>query len=132
MHIGIFAERFIGRYGADRVCVILAELLQQRGHRVTLVGVRFSRPVLERFPRQTVRVPELSPRAPEERTLRHLQEVRYYHRRHLPEFDACVVGSYPFISAIPYLRTLAPQVVFLDFGVVPTFGYPRQQARLID
>ena len=82
----------------------------------------FSPPVQERFARQTVRVPEVPPRASEERTLRYLQEVRYFHRRHLPAFDACVVGSYPFIRAIPYLRTLAPQVVFLDFGVVPTFG----------
>lgn len=132
MHIGIFAERFLGRYGADRVCVILAEMLQARGHQVTLVGVRFSRAVLERFPGQAVRIPDYSHRAPEARTLKYLRRTEYYLQRHLPEFDACVVGSFPFVRAIPYLRTLAPQVIFLDFGVVPRGGYPRQVLRLLD
>jgi glycosyltransferase involved in cell wall biosynthesis len=132
MHIGIFAERFIGRYGADRVCVILAEMFQQCGHQVTLVGVRFSRAVLERFPGQTVRVPDYTGWAPEPRTLKLLRSSRYYFRRHLPEFDACIVGGYPFVTAIPYLRTLTPQVIFLDFGVVPTAGYSPSLARLIN
>lgn len=132
MHIGIFAERFLGRYGADRVLVIMAEMLQQRGHQVTLVGARFSRAVLERFPGQAVRIPDFSHRAPEARTLKYLRRTEYYLQRHLPEFDACIVGSFPFVRSIPYLRTLAPQVIFLDFGVVPTSGYPAQVLRLLD
>ena len=47
---------------ADRVLIILAELLQERGHRVTLVGVHFSPAVLDRFPEQTCRVPDFSAR----------------------------------------------------------------------
>jgi glycosyltransferase involved in cell wall biosynthesis len=132
MHIGIFAERFIGRYGADRVLVIIAEQLRQAGHRVTLVGVRFSPAVLERFAGQTVRVPDYVARAPEERTLTYLRDHQYFFQRHLPPFDSCVVGGYPFVASIPYLRALARRVVFIDFGVVPTFGYPRFLTRLID
>jgi glycosyltransferase involved in cell wall biosynthesis len=132
MHIGIFAERFLGRYGADRVLVILAELLQARGHQVTLVGVRFSPPVVDRFARHTLRVPDFSGKRPEQRTLQYFQDTAYFRQRRLPEFDACIVGSFPFISAIPYLRTIAQQVVFIDFGVVPTQGYPAHTARLIE
>src|SRR3954452_9912884 len=131
MHIGIFAERFLGRYGADRVLVILGELLRRRGHRVTLVGVRFAPAVLDRFPGQTFRVPDFSGRAPEARALHYLRDTHYYRRRHLPDFDACVVGSYPFITSIPYLSTVARQVLFIDFGVVPTAGYPPALARVI-
>jgi glycosyltransferase involved in cell wall biosynthesis len=133
MHIGIFAERFVGRYGADRVGVIMAEILRQRGHRVTLVGVRFSEPVLERFPGQTVRVPDFSLKEPEPRTLRYFKETHYYRRRHLPEFDLCLVGSYPFITAIPYLREIAPKgVLFVDYGVVPTQGYHPRVVGMIE
>jgi hypothetical protein len=132
MHIGIFAERFIGRYGADRVLVIIAEQLRQAGHRVTLVGVRFSPAVLESFAGSTVRVPDYSGRAPEERTLEYLRGHRYFLQRHLPPFDSCIVGGYPFVSSIPYLRGLARRVVFIDFGVVPTFGYAKFLTRLID
>lgn len=132
MHIGIFTEGFHGRYGADRVCVILAEQFQQAGHRVTLVGVLFSRPVLERFPGQTLRLPNFRDRAAEERTLKHLRNSRYYHRRHLPDFDVAIVGGFPFVTAIPYLRTVAPQVIFVDFGVVPATGYAKDMTRLLE
>jgi glycosyltransferase involved in cell wall biosynthesis len=132
MHIGIFAERFVGRYGADRVLVILAEQLRRAGHLVTLVGVRFSRAVVGLFPGQTLRVPDFSAKAGEARTLAWFEDKQYYLKRKLPRFDACVVGSYPWITAIPYLRTLARQVVFIDFGVVPTGGYPPDLVRLIE
>jgi hypothetical protein len=132
MHIGIFAERFVGRYGADRVLVIVAEMLRRAGHRVTLVGVRFSRPVLEAFPQATVRVPAFAGKHAEAMSLGWFRDSRYYLRRRLPDFDACLVGGFPFVTAIPYLRTLSPKVIFLDFGVVPTFGYPPALARLID
>jgi hypothetical protein len=132
MHIGIFHERFVGRYGADRVLVILGELLQQRGHRVTLIGVRFSPAVLERFPGQTFHVPDFTANRPGERTLQTLRDAEYFVQRRLPPFDACVVGGYPFVPAIPYLRTRSPQVTFVDFGVVPTTGYPRKLTRLIE
>jgi hypothetical protein len=132
MHLGIFAERFVGRFGADRVLVILAELLRDAGHRVTLVGTRFSSPVLERFPHATVRLPEFGGEHAEAKCLRWLRDNRYYLKRHLPAFDACIVGGFPFVTSLPELRGLAPKVIFLDFGVVPAFGYAPATARLID
>jgi glycosyltransferase involved in cell wall biosynthesis len=132
MHIGIFAERFIGRYGADRVLVIIAEQLRQAGHNVTLVGVRFSPAVLDGFAGHTLRLPDFSGRDPEERSREWLEANHYYFQRHLPPFDSCVVGGYPFVSSIPYLRRHARQVLFIDFGVVPTFGYGKPLTRLID
>jgi glycosyltransferase involved in cell wall biosynthesis len=131
MHIGIFAERFMGRYGADRVLIIIAEQLLARGHQVTLVGVRFSPAVVERFSQHTLRVPEF-PRDQEAQTLAWFQDVQYFVRRKLPPFDTCIVGSFPFISAIPYLRTISRSVLFIDFGVVPTHGYPANIAGLIE
>jgi glycosyltransferase involved in cell wall biosynthesis len=132
MHVGFFAERFLGRYGADRVLVILAELLQRCGHQITLVGIHFSRLVLDRFPGQTIRLPNYGNWDPESRTLKYLRSNHYYFRRYLPNFDAIVVGGYPFVTSIPYFRTLAEQVIFIDFGVVPTFGYPRPLVRVIN
>jgi glycosyltransferase involved in cell wall biosynthesis len=132
MHIGIFAERFIGRYGADRVLVIIAEQLRQAGHRVTLVGVRFSPAVLDGFAGQTLRIPDYTGRAPDERTRVWLEANYYFFQRHLPPFDSCIVGGYPFLSSIPYLRRLAKQVLFIDFGVVPTFGYGKPLTQLIE
>ena len=132
MHFAIFAERFIGRYGADRVCVILAELLQRAGHRVTLIGARFSSPVLQRF--AAFRVPEpygWTTAGIERVTLRWFDRHRYFLERYLPPIDVCIVGSFPFITAIPYLRQLGSEVVFLDFGVVPTTGYPRRLRWLV-
>jgi hypothetical protein len=132
MHIGLFAERFLGRYGADRVNVILAELLRQRGHQVTLVGARFSPAVLQAFAGHTVPLPEFRPMGAEREALSYLRRTQYFRARHLADFDVCLVGSFPFVTAIPYLRTLADQVIFLDYGVVPTQGYPRALVRLLE
>ena len=114
------------------VCVILAELLQRAGHRVTLVGARFSSPVLQRF--AAFRVPEpygWTTAGIERVTLRWFDRHRYFLERYLPPIDVCIVGSFPFITAIPYLRQLGSEVVFLDFGVVPTTGYPRRLRWLV-
>ncbi len=130
MHIGIFSERFISRYGADRVNIILAELLQKRGHQVTLVGVRFSDQVLERFDGHTIPIPQF-PKGSEELTLNYLKDTNYYRDRHLPKFDVCLVGSFPFILSIPYLKKISRKVIFIDYGVVPTTGYSKQAIQLI-
>jgi hypothetical protein len=41
MHIALFHERFIFRFGVDRVLLCLAKQFVKQGHTVTLVGQKF-------------------------------------------------------------------------------------------
>ena len=37
--------------------------------------------------------------------------------------DVVIVGGWPFFSTIPFFREVCQHVIFIDFGVVPSYGY---------
>jgi len=125
MRIVICHERFLFRFGADRVLILLGKGLAELGHQVTIMGNRYDPEVVRSFAAQVVDVPSDS--------VPHLdlneftaQWLPHYWRSHFPagsDPDVAVVGGWPFLAAIPFLREACGRVICLDCGVVPTDGY---------
>src|SRR5579862_5949724 len=125
MRILLCNERFLFRFGADRVLILLGQGLAERGHNVSVIANRCDRPVVERFASTIVDLPE-----PPGRYF-HLNEdtVEWLRTNWTSLFDESTrpdvifVGGWPFFAAIPFLRTVCAEVIFIDFGAVPLDGY---------
>lgn len=125
MRVLLCNERFLFRFGADRVLILLGQGLTQLGHTVSVIANRFDRCVVERFASRIVDLP-----GPPGRYF-HLNEdtaewlslnwATLFDESSRP--DVVFVGGWPFFAAIPFLRTVCPQVIFIDFGAVPWDGY---------
>jgi glycosyltransferase involved in cell wall biosynthesis len=125
MRVLLCNERFLFRFGADRVLILLGQGLAERGHTVTLMANRYDRSVIGRFASNIIDVPEPSGR------YFHLNEdtAEWLRANWSGLFDESTrpdvifVGGWPFFAAIPFFRTVCAQVVFMDYGAVPLDGY---------
>lgn len=118
-------ERFLFRFGADRVFMLIAERLKAMGCHVTMLAARFDRPALEACSHSIVTLPMPT-------SYRHSDEFcsRWFIETFLPKaraqggYDLIIHGGWPLFGATQAMRQLAPKVMFLDHGVVPIGGYP--------
>lgn len=133
MRILICHERFVFRFGADRVFILVAERLRALGFHVTLLGARFDTPLLSRAADEMI----------------HLPLPRDYHRcdefcsrwvetdlpgilRGRDQFDLIIHGGWPLFGATQAFRRMSPRVLFFDHGVVPTDGYPAYTSSVLE
>ena len=125
MRILLCHERFLFRFGADRVLILLGKGLAERGHTVSIMANRYDRPIVEQFAVRIVDVPEPPGRFYylNEDTVEWLRTAweSLFDERTRP--DVVIVGGWPFFAAIPFFRSVCPEVVFIDFGAVPTEGF---------
>lgn len=125
MRILVCNERFLFRFGADRVMMIIAKGLHELGHSITMMANRFDRPILEPFASRIIEAPV------EGSEYINLNEfTAAWLRRNWDELfdsenmpDAVLIGGWPFLSAIPVFRERGVRVIFLDCGVVPLDKY---------
>jgi glycosyltransferase involved in cell wall biosynthesis len=125
MRILFLNERFLFRFGADRVLILLGRGLAERGHTISTIANRCDRSVLESFVSGIIDLPE-----PPGRYFYLNEDTAEWLRANWATLfdestrpDAIFVGGWPFFAAIPFLRTVCPEVVFIDFGAVPLDGY---------
>jgi glycosyltransferase involved in cell wall biosynthesis len=121
-------ERFLFRFGADRVFILIAEKLRALGCHVTLLGARFDPHLLEQAADELVRMP--SPRdyhRLDEFCSRWVQSDFERKGSGAAGFDLVIHGGWPLFGATPAFRRMAPRVLFLDHGIVPSAGYPAGQ-----
>ena len=125
MRILLCHERFLFRFGADRALILLGKGLAERGHTVSIMANRYDRPVVAQFAARIVDVPETPGRYYylNEDTVDWLRTAweSLFDDRTRP--DVVIVGGWPFFAAIPFFRSVCPEVVYVDFGAVPTEGY---------
>ena len=137
MHIVICHERFLFRYGADRVLILLGMGLAKLGHNITVLANRYDREVVTLFANRLIDVPQnLGPYLDlNELTAQWLRANGTELFADEP-VDAVLVGGWPFVASIEYFREIAREVIFIDFGVVPLEGYGQSTRvtlqRLID
>src|ERR1700693_1301419 len=124
MHIAICSERFLFRFGADRVLILLAKGLEERGHRVTLFANRFDEEIVRTTSDRLVQAPNsegVEYINSNELTARWLRESTVLSGRDRP--DLVFVGGWPFLSALTYFREVCLPAFFVDFGAVPLDGF---------
>ncbi|MBF0529413.1 MAG: glycosyltransferase [Deltaproteobacteria bacterium] len=125
MHVLICNERFLFRFGVDRVLIILGRGLKERGHTVSIMANRFDREVVESFASRIIEVPtgaddyiNLN-----EYTADWLEQTWSSHFPPDEAPDVVLIAGWPFFMAIPVLKKVCPTVVFIDCGAVPLDGY---------
>jgi hypothetical protein len=132
MRVLICHERFIARFGADRVLLILARRLRALGAHVTLMGARFDDALLDGVADVRLDTPlDVRAQELEERTAQWLASEWAPTLAPGEAPDLVIVGGWPFFSAIPLFRALSRRVLFIDCGVVPEEGYGETQRFLL-
>jgi len=118
-------ERFLFRFGLDRVLILLGKHLKQLGHTVYGMANRYDHEIVETVFSRVINVPigtdnylNLN-----EFTATWLKSTwnQHFDSRSMP--DIVLVGGWPFFSAIPFFRKVGTKVVFIDCGAVPLEGY---------
>ena len=129
MKVLVCSERFLPRFGADRVLVLLGQRLAALGHHVVWVGVRFDESLSASAGDRSSGRAEIVPIPTEGVEYQRLDAhtagwLRDNWNRIAPgeRPGLAIVGGWPFYAALPFLREQCP-VVAVDFGAVPLDGY---------
>lgn len=125
MNILICNERFLFRFGADRVLTLLGKSLEELGYNVYIMANKYDKRVVKTFATKIIEVPtdtddylNLN-----EHTAEWLERRwdEYFNNDNIP--DIILVGGWPFFSSIPFFKKVSREVIFIDFGAVPLDGY---------
>ena len=115
-------ERFLARFGVDRILVLLAEHLAGQGMEVSFACLRSDRSVLGRISHEIeeIVVPEgLAPGDADDFVSAHLRD-RW---REGPP-DVVITGGWPFFGAAAAAEAIGVSSIFIDAGAVPHEGFP--------
>jgi glycosyltransferase involved in cell wall biosynthesis len=115
-------ERFLARFGVDRILVLLAEHLVSLGMEVSFACLRSDRTVLARISHdvEEIALPEgLAPAGADAFVGAHLRD-RW--RGATP--DVVITGGWPFFGAAVAAESLGASSIFIDAGAVPHEGFP--------
>lgn len=133
MHVLLAHERFLFRFGVDRVLMLYGIGLKKLGWKISILANRVDRDVLETFADKIVLAPESHEfKNNNEFALKWLQthwEAHFGDERERP--DVVVVGGWPFLKCIPLWKEHGIRVVFSDHGVVPLTGYQGYQLEIL-
>lgn len=123
MKILICNERFIFRFGVDRVLLILASIWKKQGHEIIMMGNRLDEAAVDRCSDRFVPIP-MAPVGCESNafTLSYLKQhwSDWFNENNSP--DVAFIAGWPFYECIGYLRQKCGYAFFHDYGAVPTEG----------
>lgn len=133
MHILLAHERFLFRFGLDRVLILYGIGLRSLGWKVSVMANRLDHDVVRGFADRIVLVPECPEyKDSNEFALRWLEGnwgSFFPNRADTP--DVVIVGGWPFLRCISFWKEKGAKVVFSDYGVVPTDGYDGYQLEVL-
>lgn len=133
MKVLICHERFLFRYGADRLFMLTARGLRERGHVVTMAAQRFDANVVSSVAERVIPAPSDCPYGElDEHTARWLErewDELFPSAADAPE--AAVVGGWPFYNSMAVLRSKGVPTVFSDVGRAPADGQPEEVRRAL-
>lgn len=129
MNILICNERFLFRFGLDRVLLLLGRHLKKQGHSVNLIANRFDEFVVSEFDTVTT----LPTNAESPLLLNEYSESwieTNWNKIFVTNPDIVVIGGWPFFTAIKLFRKKNIKTIFIDPGAVPKEGYAGLQLEI--
>jgi glycosyltransferase involved in cell wall biosynthesis/cephalosporin hydroxylase len=124
MNIVLCSERFLFRFGVDRVLIALAHGLKSRGHVISVVANRIDEDVVAEFAQSVVLVPSDGGAYIDQNESTAQWLEGNWNRVFVDPPDIAVIAGWPFISAIRVFRDRGVPTIYSDHGVVPLDGYP--------
>lgn len=123
MKILICNERFLFRFGVDRVLLMLGMIWKKNGHNVTMMGNHLDSQAVGKCSDKFIRIPE----APDylysnDYTSEYLQNNwdSWFDDSTRP--DSVLVAGWPFFKALGFFKKRCGCVIFHDHGAVPIDG----------
>ena len=124
MNILLCNERFLFRFGVDRVLLRLAEGFVAAGHQVTLMGNKCDLRVIQSGNYRFIEIPQEGDYINlNNYTLRWLEEHwgELWTEKNLP--NIVMLAGWPFYEAIPFFVNKGLIVTYSDHGAVPLKGF---------
>lgn len=128
MRILICNERFLFRFGVDRVLLMLGSFWKKGGHEIIMMGNKLDSMAVNKCSDRFIPIPE----APDylhgnEYTADYLNEhwEEWFEEDNKP--DIAVVAGWPFYCSIELLKKKCGCIIFHDYGAVPTEGMSEPQ-----
>jgi|GEM_PF-3296904 len=128
MRIVICNERFLFRFGVDRVLLMLGSYWKQAGHEIIMMGNKLDPKAVEKCSDRFIWVPE----APDylhgnDYTLHYVEDNwdDWFCEENKP--DVALVAGWPFYKCIQFLRERCGAAIFHDYGAVPMEGMNEPQ-----
>ncbi len=125
MKILICNERFLFRFGLDRVLILLAQGLFERGHEVYLMGCRCDEAIVRPFTQKLIQVPP----APDDYANSDEFTAEWLEAHWSSLFsptdqpDVVITGGWPFFQSLEFFSRVCQTVLFVDAGAVPLDGF---------
>ena len=127
MNILIAHERFLFRFGVDRVMIELINQFNQLGHSITLITYRIILPAIQSLTNKINIIPVINKTNLEQNSLDYL--TSNWTKISINQYDVVLIGGWPFCSSIPFFKSQGLLVVVSDHGIpnedVPFFNYYR-------
>lgn len=128
MKILICNERFLFRFGVDRVLLMLGRFWKKDSHEIIMMGNRLDSKAVDKCSNRFISIPE----APDyfhgnDYTLRYIQENwdDWFDDSNRP--DVALVAGWPFYKTFDFLKEKCGCVIFHDYGAVPLDGMDESQ-----
>lgn len=122
IHVQICNERFLSRFGLDRMLLLAAQYFRAQGAEVSLVALRYDQALVDAlgFKVEKVDLLEgLDMQATEKRTTQHVLATWVRQRP-----DVLIVGGWPFFDLASKAPALGVPSCYQDVGAVPHDGLP--------
>ncbi len=128
MRILICNERFLFRFGVDRVLLMLGSIWKSQGNEVIMMGNKLDSAAVEKCSDRFIFVPE----APDylhgnDYTLEYIEKHwdAWFNNEEAP--DIALIAGWPFYRCINFLRGKCGTAIFHDYGAVPMEGMSEPQ-----
>ena len=129
MRILVCNERFLFRFGVDRVLLLLASEWRKKGHEVVLMGNRYDEDSIKECADRFINLPLSSGEEPNAFTAKYIEENWRTWFETWNEPDVVLVAGWPFYASIPVFKAHSGAVIVHDYGGVPTDGMNENEKR---
>lgn len=125
MKILICNERFLFRFGLDRVLIIIGKAMSERGHHVYMMGSRYDENIVKQFAKKFI----VTPPSPDDYANSNEFTAQWVEKNWNDLFtnqeqpDLILIGGWPFFQAINFFSKVCQNVIFIDPGAVPLDGF---------
>lgn len=131
MRILICNQRFLFRFGVDRVLLMLGYYWKQAGHEIIMMGNRVDQKVAEKCSDRFIKIPEaedyfLSNEFTYDYIVKYWDD--WFDNNEIP--DVVFVAGWPFYTAIKFLKKKCGVCIFQDHGAVPVDGMTGESLRI--
>lgn len=131
MRILICNERFLFRFGVDRVLLLYAHFFRKMGHEVILIGNKMDKDVVKNYSDRYIKIPESTDYFhSNEYVFNYLKRNWNDWFNYKNEPDIALVAGWPFYLSLGFLKEKCGCCILHDYGAVPTDGMSTDQQKI--